>query len=83
MRCPSDELSCTATVPGENPVAASLDLTRTVVRRAEREAVAARSEGWLDESFVVPYLNRLADLVYTLARWQEHGFRPVRTDERN
>ena len=29
---------------------------------------------------VVPYLNRLADLVYTLARWQEGTFRPVRTD---
>ena len=29
---------------------------------------------------VVPYLNRLADLVYTLARWQEGTFRPVRAD---
>ena len=28
---------------------------------------------------MVPYLNRLADLVYTLARWQEGTFRPVRT----
>ena len=44
------------------------------------EMVAARDAGWLDDSSVVPYLNRLADLVYTLARWQEHGFRPVRTD---
>jgi len=70
-------------LPGENEVAAALDLARTVVRRAEREAVAARGQGWLDESFVVPYLNRLADLVYTLARWQEHGFRPVRTDDRD
>lgn len=66
-------------LPGENPVAAALDLARTVVRRAERGAVTARDDGWLDESFVVPYLNRLADLVYTLARWQEHGYRPVRT----
>jgi cob(I)alamin adenosyltransferase len=70
-------------LPGENAVAAALDLARTVVRRAERQAVASAREGWLDESFVVPYLNRLADLVYTLARWQEHGFRPVRTDDRN
>ena len=70
-------------VPGENQVAAALDLARTVVRRAERQAVAARDAGWLDDSQVVPYLNRLADLVYTLARWQEHGFRPVRTDNRN
>jgi cob(I)alamin adenosyltransferase len=70
-------------LPGENPLAATLDLARTVVRRAERQAVAARDAGWLDDSQVVPYLNRLADLVYTLARWQEHGFRPVRTDDRN
>ena len=67
-------------VPGENRIAAALDVARTVVRRAEREAVAATSAGWLDaDSHVVPYLNRLADLVYTLARWQEGGFRPVRT----
>jgi cob(I)alamin adenosyltransferase len=70
-------------LPGESPLAAALDLARTVVRRAERSAVAARNDGWLEESHVVPYLNRLADLVYTLARWQEHGFRPVRTDDRN
>lgn len=67
-------------LPGENRVAAALDLARTVVRRAERAAVAARRAGWLDQSHVVPYLNRLADLVYTMARWQEGTYRPVRTD---
>jgi cob(I)alamin adenosyltransferase len=65
-------------LPGENRVAAALDVARTVVRRAERQAVAAAHAGWLDGSHVVPYLNRLADLVYTLARWQEGQFRPVR-----
>jgi cob(I)alamin adenosyltransferase len=65
-------------LPGENSVAAALDLARAVVRRAEREAVQARRAGWLDDSLVVPYLNRLADLVYTLARWQEGEARPVR-----
>jgi cob(I)alamin adenosyltransferase len=68
-------------LPGETRVAAALDVARAVVRRAERHAVAASREGWLDDSFVVPYLNRLADLVYTLARWQEGTFRPVRTDQ--
>lgn len=68
-------------LPGENRVAAALDLARTVVRRAERAAVAAAEAGWLDTSQVVPYLNRLADLVYTLARWQEGEFRPVRTGD--
>jgi cob(I)alamin adenosyltransferase len=66
-------------LPGENRVAAALDVARTVVRRAERQSVAAAREGWLADSRVVPYLNRLADLVYTLARWQEGTFRPVRT----
>jgi cob(I)alamin adenosyltransferase len=66
-------------LPGENRVAAALDVARTVVRRAERESVAAAHDGWLGESHVVPYLNRLADLVYTLARWQEGAYRPVRT----
>lgn len=66
-------------LPGENRVAAALDLARAVVRRAERATVAAASVGWLEGSQVVPYLNRLADLVYTLARWQEGTFRAVRT----
>jgi len=66
-------------LPGENRVAAALDVARAVVRRAERQAVGAANAGWLVDSAVVPYLNRLADLVYTLARWQEGTFRPVRT----
>ncbi len=67
-------------LPGENRVAAALDLARTIVRRAERESVGAAAAGWLDGSHVVPYLNRLADLVYTLARWQEGVHRPSRAD---
>jgi len=66
-------------LPGENAIAAALDFARTVVRRAERAAVAAVHAGWLDAtSHVIPYLNRLADLVYTLARWQEGQYRAVR-----
>jgi len=54
-------------VPGQNLVAAALDVARTVARRAERAAIAVTA----DESMVVPYLNRLSDLLWTLARWQE------------
>ena len=60
-------------VPGETPVAAALDVARTVVRRAERRALAVASEG----SQVVPYLNRLSDLLWTMARWQEGGSLPA------
>jgi cob(I)alamin adenosyltransferase len=52
-------------VPGENLAGAALDLARTVVRRAERLAVGAKLG---DSSAVVPYLNRLSDLCWLLAR---------------
>ena len=68
-------------LPGENRVAAALDLARTIVRRAERESVTAAREGWVPaDSAVIPYLNRLADLCWTLARWQEGEYRPARGD---
>jgi len=54
-------------IPGQNVVSAALDVARTAVRRAERLSV---SHG-LEDSFVSPYLNRLSDLVWTMARWQE------------
>ena len=62
-------------VPGQNPVSARLDVARTVARRAERDAIAAAAPG----SAVVPYLNRLSDLLWTLARWQEGTSLPTRS----
>ncbi len=54
-------------VPGEDRVAAALDVARTVVRRAERVAVGRVEES----SHVLGYLNRLSDLVWTMARYAE------------
>ena len=62
-------------VPGETRGAALLDVARTVVRRAERDALSAAAQG----SAVVTYLNRLSDLLWTLARWQEGVSRPTRS----
>jgi len=56
-------------VPGQNRTAAALDLARTVVRRAERLAVAAPDGA--GDSLVVAYLNRLSDFLWAMARWQE------------
>lgn len=61
-------------LPGQTAVAAALDLARTVARRAERSAVAVAAPG----SAVVPYLNRLSDLLWTMARWQDGGSLPAR-----
>jgi cob(I)alamin adenosyltransferase len=69
-------------LPGEDRVGAELDLARAVVRRAERDAVEAVRLDWLEaDSHVVPYLNRLADLLWVLARWQEGVSRKMRTGE--
>ena len=63
-------------LPGQTPTAAGLDLARTVVRRAERSAIAVARPG----SHVVPYLNRLSDLLWTMARWQEGRALPARSE---
>ena len=56
-------------VPGANRASAALDVARTVVRRAER---LVPSTDLADAgSAVGPYLNRLSDLLWTMARWQE------------
>ena len=70
------ELPAEFVVPGEEPVAAFLDVARTVVRRAERSSLAAV----VDDSLVVAYLNRLSDLLWTLARWQEGTSLTARAD---
>jgi len=57
--------------PGTNPASAALDLARTIVRRAERRAVGMREAGELNSPDVHAYLNRLADFLFTLARYAE------------
>jgi cob(I)alamin adenosyltransferase len=42
-----------------------------VIRRGERRVVELREAGLLDNSEVLKYLNRLADLLFVLARYQE------------
>lgn len=65
-------------LPGESLAGAAFDLARTTTRRAERRAVALASAGGLPDSQVVAYLNRLADLLFVMARAADGGFRPVR-----
>lgn len=72
-------------VPGANRISGGLDLARTVCRRAERAVIAALaagtaagtaaedSGGGSEPTRVTTYLNRLSDLIWTLARWQEEG----------
>ncbi|HLO34761.1 MAG TPA: cob(I)yrinic acid a,c-diamide adenosyltransferase [Candidatus Deferrimicrobium sp.] len=60
-------------VPGETVVSAAIELARTIVRRAERRAVTLSAEGLLPGPHLLPYLNRLADLLWVLARAAEQA----------
>jgi cob(I)alamin adenosyltransferase len=68
-------------VPGGTPLAAALDQARSILRRAERRAVTHLREMEISDSLVVPYLNRVADYVYMLARAAEGTWLPSRPEE--
>lgn len=57
--------------PGATLNSASLDVARTVCRRAERRACALQDSSQLGNPEIVIYLNRLSDLLWLLARLAE------------
>lgn len=58
-------------LPAGTPKAAALHLARTICRRAERSVVRLSHEAEIPDLFLV-YLNRLSDLLFTLARLANH-----------
>jgi cob(I)alamin adenosyltransferase len=58
-------------LPGGSPAAAALQLARTVCRRAERQVVALSRQEELGEH-VIPFLNRLSDALFVMARFENH-----------
>jgi cob(I)alamin adenosyltransferase len=59
--------------PGETMVSAQIDVGRTIIRRAERKAARLKADGLLDNEYIHQYLNRLADMLFTLARYEEQN----------
>lgn len=58
-------------VPGDTPVSAYLQLARAITRRAERQVARLAHEGTLPNPLILAYLNRLAYVLYALARCEE------------
>jgi cob(I)alamin adenosyltransferase len=56
-------------LPGGDRAAAALHVARAVCRRTEREALSLSREETIGEH-VLPYLNRLSDMLFVMARWQ-------------
>jgi cob(I)alamin adenosyltransferase len=58
-------------VPGKNMSSATLELARTVCRRAERRVAALMEADGKFNREILRYLNRLSDLCWLLARYAE------------
>ena len=56
-------------LPGGSLAAAQIHVGRTICRRAERLVAELRQHEPIGEH-VLPYLNRLSDFLFTLARWE-------------
>ncbi len=61
------------TVPGADRLSAALELARAVIRRAERRVISLDHEGLVPGAWLVPWLNRLADLFWVYARGVEQA----------
>jgi len=58
-------------LPGENTLSATLDVARTVARKAERRMITLKDKRMMRNRYIPIYLNRLSDLLYLLARSHE------------
>jgi cob(I)alamin adenosyltransferase len=58
-------------LPGSMMGSAGLDLARSTIRRAERLAVSMAAVGLVADDEILRYLNRISDLLFALARFEE------------
>ena len=58
-------------LPGGSPASAAIDLARCIIRTAERRVVALREAGKLTNDLIITYLNRIGDLLFVVARYQD------------
>ena len=68
-------------LPAGSPLAVQLHLARTVCRRAERRLVELQRQETI-EPVLVRYLNRLADLLFVMARWSNWRAQVAETEWR-
>jgi cob(I)alamin adenosyltransferase len=71
-------------LPGETASGAALDVARTVVRRAERQAVTLFRAEAIKNPEILRYFNRLSSLLFMLARLEDRdaGQTPLKAKQR-
>ena len=60
-------------LPGGSQASAAIDLARCVIRTAECRVVAMAEQDMLTNGLIMTYLNRLGDLLFVLARYEDRG----------
>ena len=60
-------------VPGDSIVGATLEIARTITRRAERLVARLAHEGELRDDAPLRYLNRLSSLLFVMARVEDRA----------
>ncbi len=58
-------------IAGEHATSAAFDMARTVCRRAERNIMHLLETGEEINPHILPYVNRLSDLLWLVGRWIE------------
>ena len=58
-------------LPGGTPASSAIDMARCIIRTSERRVVALKEQGLLTNDHILAYLNRLGDLLFVLARYQD------------
>ena len=57
-------------LPGGSKGASSLHLSRAICRRGERTIVELYNSGWIKNKAILPFMNRLSDFLFVLARME-------------
>lgn len=60
-------------IPGDSAASAAIHLARAIIRRAERRVVSLQCDGQVTNQEILKYLNRLADLLFTVSLYEEAG----------
>lgn len=68
-------------IPGGTKESAALDISRVIIRKAERYTVSLEDNYSLNKN-LLKYLNRLSDLIYTLARLVDYNYIVDKSRER-
>jgi cob(I)alamin adenosyltransferase len=58
-------------IPGASQASSAMDMARTAMRNAERRIVDLMEQGMLANIEVLHYVNRLGDLLFMMARYED------------